>query len=65
MYCKYIGHVANMGKQRNACSVLLGKPKGKIPVGRIRCKQDKNIKHEVLGKTSLVLTYDTHGPHRK
>jgi hypothetical protein len=54
-----------MEEERSAGSVLLGKPKGKIPVGRIRHKQDNNNKHEVLGKTSLVLTYNTQGPHRK
>jgi hypothetical protein len=30
------GHVAHMGKMRNAYKILVGKPKGKEPFGRPR-----------------------------
>jgi hypothetical protein len=30
------GHVALMGEKRNAYSLLVGKPEGKIPLGRPR-----------------------------
>jgi hypothetical protein len=30
------GHVARMGEMRNAYSILVGKPEGKIPFGRPR-----------------------------
>jgi len=30
------GHVALMGERRGVCRVLVGKPEGKIPLGRPR-----------------------------
>jgi hypothetical protein len=33
---RWAGHVARMGKKRNAYRLLVGKPKGKRPVGRPR-----------------------------
>jgi hypothetical protein len=38
------GHVAGMGEKRNPCSVLVGKPEGKIPLGRPRHRWVDNIK---------------------
>jgi hypothetical protein len=32
-----------MRDKRNACRVLVGRPEGKILVGRPRCKWDDNI----------------------
>jgi hypothetical protein len=33
-----------MGEKRNAYRILVGKPEGKIPLGRPRCKWEDNIK---------------------
>jgi hypothetical protein len=33
---KWTGHVAQMGKKRNACSILVGKPEVKRRLGRLR-----------------------------
>jgi hypothetical protein len=32
----WAGHVARMGVKRNACRILVGKPEGKKPPGRLR-----------------------------
>ena len=32
---RYVGHVARMGERRVLYRVLVGKPEGKIPLGRI------------------------------
>jgi hypothetical protein len=37
------GHVARMWEKRNAYRLLVGKPEGKIPLGRPRCKWVDNI----------------------
>jgi hypothetical protein len=34
----WAGHVACMGERRGAYRVLVGKPKGKRPLGRPRCR---------------------------
>jgi hypothetical protein len=31
-------HVARMGEKRNACRLLIGKPEGRRPLGRPRCR---------------------------
>jgi hypothetical protein len=31
---RWAGHVARMGEERKVCSVMAGKPEGKIPLGR-------------------------------
>jgi hypothetical protein len=33
---RWAGHVAHMGEGRNVYKVLLGRPKGKRPLGRLR-----------------------------
>jgi hypothetical protein len=38
------GHVARMGETRNAYRILVGKPEGKIPLGRRRRRWVDNIK---------------------
>jgi hypothetical protein len=38
------GHVAFMGKKGNAYMILMGKPAGKRPLRRPRCRWDDNIK---------------------
>jgi hypothetical protein len=36
--------VARKGEERNTCRLLLGKPEGKRPLGRPRCRWLDNIK---------------------
>jgi hypothetical protein len=35
---RWAGHVARMGEKRNAYRLLVGKPEGKRPLGRPRCR---------------------------
>ena len=37
------GHVARMGESRGLCRVVVGKPKGKRPLGRPRRRWEDNI----------------------
>jgi hypothetical protein len=41
------GHVARMGEKRKAYRILLGKPEGKRPLGRLRPSWEDNIKMEL------------------
>jgi hypothetical protein len=41
------GHIARVGKKRNACRVLVGKPEGKRPLRRPRCRWEDNIKMDL------------------
>jgi hypothetical protein len=41
------GHVARMGEKRSAYRLLVGKPEGKIPLGRPRCRWVDNIKMDL------------------
>jgi hypothetical protein len=41
---RLVGHIARMGEKRNACRLLVGKPEGKRPLGRPRCRWVDNIK---------------------
>jgi hypothetical protein len=36
---RWAGHVACMGSNRNAYRILVGKPEGKRPLGRKRCRE--------------------------
>jgi hypothetical protein len=38
------GHVARMGETRRADRILVGKPEGKTPLGRSRCRWVDTIK---------------------
>jgi hypothetical protein len=40
---RWAGHVARMGKKRNSYRLLVGKPKGKRPLGRPRRRWMDNI----------------------
>jgi hypothetical protein len=44
---KWVGHVARIGEKRNVYRFLVGKPEGKIPLGRPRCKWVDIIKMEL------------------
>jgi len=41
---RWVGHVARMGDRKGENSVLVGKPEGKIPLGRPRRGREYNIK---------------------
>jgi hypothetical protein len=41
---RWAGHVARMGEGKGVHRVLVGKPEGKRPLGRLRCKWEDNIK---------------------
>ena len=47
---RWAGHVASMSEERGVYRVLVGKPEGKRPLGRPRCRWVDNIRmdlHEV------------------
>jgi len=44
---KWAGHVVHMGEGRGVHRVLMGKPEGKRPLGRPRCRWDDNIKMDL------------------
>jgi len=44
---RWAGHVARMGESRNVYRVLVGKPEGKISLGRPRSRWEDNIKMDL------------------
>jgi hypothetical protein len=44
---RWAGHVARMGKYRNAYRILVGKPEGKIPLGSPKRRWVDNIKMDL------------------
>ena len=44
---RWAGHVARMGDRRGVYMVLVGKPEGKRPLGRHRCRWEDNIKMDL------------------
>jgi hypothetical protein len=44
---RWAGHVAHMGEGRGVYRVLVGRPKGKRPLGRPRCRWEDNIKMDL------------------
>jgi hypothetical protein len=40
---RWAGHIARMGERRGVYRVLVGKPEGKTPLGRPRCRWEDNI----------------------
>jgi hypothetical protein len=46
---RWAGHVARMGEDRGVHRVLVGKPEGKSPLGRPRCRWEDNIKIDLPG----------------
>jgi hypothetical protein len=45
----WAGHVARIGEERNVYRLLIGKPEGKRPLERTRCRWINNIKIDPLG----------------
>jgi hypothetical protein len=41
------GHVSHMGEERKLYKVLVGKPKGKRPLGRLRCRWEDGIRMDL------------------
>jgi len=39
---RWVGHVACVGEKRGTYRVLVGKPEGKRPFGRPRCRWEDN-----------------------
>jgi len=44
---RWAGHVARMGERRGVHRVLVGKPEGKRPLGRPKCRWEDNIKMDL------------------
>ena len=44
---RWVGHVTLMGERRGVHRVLVGKPKGKRPLERPRCRWEDNIKMDL------------------
>jgi hypothetical protein len=44
---RWAGHVARMGEKKNAYRILMGKPEGKRPLGRHRCRWEDTIKMDL------------------
>jgi hypothetical protein len=44
---RWAGHVARMGEGRGVYRVLVGRPEGKRPLGRPRCRWEGNIKMDL------------------
>jgi len=44
---RWAGHVASMGERRDVYRVLVGKPEGKTPLGRPRCRWEDNTKMDL------------------
>jgi hypothetical protein len=40
---RWTGHVARKGEEKSVYMVLVGKPEGKRPLGRPRCRWEDNI----------------------
>ena len=49
---RYAEHVARMG--RGVYRVLVGKPEGKIPLGRPTCRWENNIKMDIQEVASSI-----------
>jgi len=44
---RWAGHVARMGEVRGVYRVLVGKPEGRRPLGKPRCRWEDNIKMDL------------------
>jgi hypothetical protein len=44
---RWAGHVAHLGERRGVYRVLVGRPEGKRPVGRLRHRWEDNIKMDL------------------
>jgi hypothetical protein len=44
---RWAGHVDRVGEKRNTYRILVGKPEGKSPLGRLRLRWVDNIKMDL------------------
>jgi hypothetical protein len=44
---RWAGHIVHMGEKMKTYRVLVGKPEGKRPLGRPKCRWEDNIKLDV------------------
>jgi hypothetical protein len=44
---KWVGHVARIVDMRNSYKISFGKPEGKRPLGRHRCRWEDNIEMDL------------------
>jgi hypothetical protein len=44
---RWAGHVARIGEGRGVYRILVGRPEGKRPLGRPRCRWEDNIKMDL------------------
>jgi hypothetical protein len=44
---RWTGHVARIGEVRGAYNILVGRPDGRRPLGRPRCRWEDNIKMDL------------------
>jgi hypothetical protein len=44
---RWAGHVVHMGEVRDAYNILVGRPEGRSPQGRLRCRWEDNIKMDL------------------
>jgi hypothetical protein len=47
MRMRWAGHAARMGEKRNAYRIIVGKPEGKRPLRRPRCRWVDNLKMDL------------------
>jgi hypothetical protein len=63
---RWAGHVVCMGEERKVYKVLVGKPQGKRPLGRPRCRWENGIRMDLretgLGGCGLDSTGSEQGP---
>jgi hypothetical protein len=45
---RWAGHVVRMGEMRNAYRLLMGKPEGRSPLGRLRRRWVDNIRMDLV-----------------
>jgi hypothetical protein len=50
---RWAGHVARMGDRRGVYRVLVGKPEGKRPLGRLRWEGNNKMDHQEMGYTGM------------
>jgi hypothetical protein len=46
-WMRWVGHVALIGEVRGAYNILVGRPEGRRPQGRSRCRWEDNIKMDL------------------
>jgi hypothetical protein len=58
---RWAGHVARMGEERKVYKVLVGKPEGKRPLGRPRCRWEDGIRMDLRERLAWGCAFDSTG----